>query len=158
MDIATIVTGFANANWSKSASMFEIYWQQQQAGSMQVWVAHLNQQFAGYIILNWKSDYKPFYSQGIPEIMDLNILPSFRKQGVGSKLLDTAEAMVAIKTNQVGLGIKLYAEYGPVQRLYVRRGYIPDGRGVTYHYQHIAPGSNVSLDDDLVLWFVKRLS
>ena len=34
---------------------------------------------------------------------------------------------------------------------------IPDGLGVTYKYQHIKSGAKVDLDDDLVLWLMKKL-
>jgi len=158
VDIPTIVTNFANADWPKPISTFQTYWQEQAEGVRQVWIAHLGQQFAGYVTLSWKSNYKSFYDQGIPEIMDLNVLPSFRKHGVGSRLLDTAEAMAVTKTNRVGLGVGLYPGYSSAQRVYVQHGYIPDGRGITYNYQSITPSNNVPLDDDLVLWFIKQLS
>jgi len=156
-DIPTITTSFANADWPKSTSTFQTYWQEQEEGVRHVWVAHVDQQFAGYITLKWESNYKPFSDQNIPEIMDLNVLPLFRRNGVGARFLDTAEAMAATKTNQVGIGVGLYSDYGSAQRLYIKRGYIPDGRGVTYNYQPITPGSNILLDDELVLWFVKQL-
>ncbi len=61
----------------------------------------------------------------------------------------------------VGIGVGLYAGedggYGAAQRLYVKRGYIPDGKGVTYNYHPTTPGNNYSLDDDLILWFTKKL-
>lgn len=38
---------------------------------------------------------------------------------------------------------------------YFKNGYQPDGLGVTYQYQAVAPGSQVTLDDNLVLWFIK---
>ncbi len=34
---------------------------------------------------------------------------------------------------------------------------IPDGKGVTYNYRSVAFEEVVPLDDDLVLWFTKRL-
>ena len=38
------------------------------------------------------------------------------------------------------------------------KGYIPEGKGVTYNYDHTIPGNSYPLDDDLVLWFTKKLS
>lgn len=38
-----------------------------------------------------------------------------------------------------------------------RCGYIPDGKGVTYNYEPTVPGNNYPLDDDLVLWFLRKL-
>ena len=110
---------------------------------------------AGYVTLKWESHYLPFKKQVIPEIVDLNVLPAFRNQGIGSKLLDEAERSAFERSNIVGIGVGLYPDYGSAQRLYVKRGYIPDGRGVTYKYQPIPPGETVCLDDDLIFWFTK---
>jgi hypothetical protein len=57
----------------------------------------------------------------------------------------------------VGLGVGLYDGYGSAQKLYIAKGYKPDGLGITYDYKSIEPGSQVCLDDDLVLWFTKKL-
>jgi GNAT superfamily N-acetyltransferase len=107
--------------------------------------------------LKWQSSYKPFHEKSIPEIKDLNVLPPFQKQGIGSELLDTAEEAAKIQANLVGIGVGLYEDYGTAQKLYINRGYRPDGRGVTYNYQPVVPGSSVCIDDDLVLWFTKEL-
>jgi hypothetical protein len=81
--------------------------------------------------------------------------------GVGSQLLDLAEKEAATKSGAVGIGVGLYTGedggYGAAQRLYVKRGYIPDGKGVTYNYQPTIPGNSYRLDDELVLWFTKKL-
>ncbi len=160
-DIDTIVSCFAQANWIKPRSIFEDYLSEQKNGDRLMWAAYMNEQFAGYVTLKWQSQYMPFTEKKIPEIMDLNVLPPFRNCGVGSKLLETAEKASQTKSNIVGLGVGLYAGhdggYGPAQKLYVKRGYIPDGNGVTYSYEKVTPGEKISLDDDLVLWFTKNL-
>ena len=160
-DIPIIVEGFNNANWPKPTSTFETYFQEQLNDSRLTWVAYKNNQIAGYVTLKCVSQYTPFASVSIPEIMDLNVLPPFRKAGIGSLLLDQAEKAAATKSAIVGLGVGLYGGadggYGAAQKLYVNRGYIPDGKGVTYNYQHAIPGHNYPLDDDLVLWFTKKL-
>ena len=102
-------------------------------------------------------DHLPFREQGIPEIQDFNVLPGFRTRGIGSRLLDAAEQLVAERSSVVGIGVGLYADYGAAQRLYVRRGYLPDGRGVSYCGRPILGGETVVADDDLVLHFTKRL-
>lgn len=76
----------------------------------------------------------------VPEVMDLNVLPSFRKMGIG-----------------VGLYAGEDGGYGEAQRLYIKRGYIPDGKGVTYNYQPAIPGNSYPLDDGLVLMCRKKL-
>lgn len=160
--IASMTEAFNQIGWNKPASLFEGYLKEVEQGARLVWMAHLHDQFAGYVTLNWQSQYESFAAARIPEIMDLNVLPPFRKVGVGSMLLDIAEKEAATKSEVVGIGVGLYAGtdggYGPAQRLYVKRGYIPDGKGVTYNYDHTIPGNTYPLDDDLVLWFTKKLS
>lgn len=90
--------------------------------------------------------------------MDLNVLPPFRNQGIGSMLMDVAENRASESSKIVGIGVGLYDGYGQAQRLYVKRGYIPDGLGPTYKYQKLEYGQKVLVDDDLVLWFEKMLT
>lgn len=160
-DIPIIVDAFNTANWPKPVSTFKTYFQEQQNGERLVWLAYLENQFAGYITLKWQSLYELFAKSHIPEIMDLNVLPTFRKQGIGSKLLEIAEKAASTKTNVVGIGVGLYGGadggYGAAQKPYVNRRYIPDGNGVTYNYQPATPGENFPIDDNLILWFTKKL-
>jgi hypothetical protein len=57
----------------------------------------------------------------------------------------------------VGIGVGLYADYGSAQRMYFRRGYLPDGRGLMYDWKPVPPGELVRLDDDATLMFTKSL-
>lgn len=155
-DIELIVSCFAAVDWPKPRSTFEQYFQEQNTGQRKVWLAYHNEQFAGYVTLTWQSLYKPFRQNDIPEIMDLNVLPDFRYKGIGTTLLHAAETEAYTRHAVVGLGVGLYPDYGDAQRLYVKRGYVPDGLGVTYNYERVQPGDSVTLDDDLVLWFLKR--
>ncbi len=161
-DIKPISEAFKQIGWNKPISLFEGYLREADAKERLIWLAHMNDQFAGYVTLKWQSQYLSFREQHIPEIMDLNVLPNFRKMGVGSLLLDTAEKEAVTKSDTIGIGVGLYAGadggYGAAQRLYVKREYIPDGKGITYNYEPTIPGNSYPLDDDLVLWFTKRLS
>jgi GNAT superfamily N-acetyltransferase len=160
-NIPTIVLAFAQIGWNKPASLFEGYLKEQEAGERLVWVANVQNKFAGYATLKWQSQYPAFKEQNIPEIVDLNVLPDFSKMGIASLLLDRAEKEATTKSKVVGIGVGLYAGadggYGAAQRIYVKRGYIPDGKGVTYNYEPTIPGNGYPLDDDLVLWFTKKL-
>ena len=161
-DIIAISEAFKQIGWNKPASLFEGYLKEQEAGERLVWVAHFKGEFAGYVTLKWQSQYPSFKAQNIPEIMDLNVLPSFRKMGIGSLLLDAAEKEATTRSDIIGIGVGLYAGedggYGSAQKLYIKRGYITDGKGVTYNYEPTIPGNSYLLDDDLVLWFTKKLS
>lgn len=160
-DIAAISGAFNQIGWNKPESLFAGYLKEQELCERVVWVAHVHDEFAGYVTLKWQSGYTSFKEQDIPEIMDLNVLPHFRKMGIASLLLDEAEKEALTKSQIIGIGVGLYAGedggYGAAQRLYVKRGYIPDGKGVTYNYKPTVPGNSYPLDDDLVLWFVKKL-
>lgn len=157
-DIPLIVAAFAKIGWNKPASLYQKYLEEQENNQRCVWVAFKEDAFGGYITLKWQSEYPSFKVHSIPEISDLNVLPDFRKQGLATKFLDLAEAEVRKKSPIVGIGVGLSADYGNAQRLYVKRGYMPDGRGITSRYQSLSWGDTVHMDDDLVLWFTKRLT
>ena len=158
-DIKKIVEAFKVSNWTvKKYSLFEQYLNEQNQSQRVCWTAYQNEEFAGYVTLKWKSSYPHFSKREIPEIVDLNVLPLFRNKGVATALLDIAEALVSSKTNTIGIGVGLYKEYGSAQRLYIKRGYLPDGQGVTYNYQPTTPGKSYCLDDDFILWFTKKLN
>jgi len=155
-DIFVIVSCFSAHQNPKSQSIFDVYFSEQEAGDRLVWIAYYGDQFAGYCTLKWQSDYESFREQGISEIKDLNVLPSFRCKGIGSKLLETAENEAFKRGNTVGIGAGLYEGYGNAQKLYIARNYIPDGLGITYNYMYVEYGEKIPLDDDLVLWFTKN--
>ncbi len=77
--------------------------------------------------------------------------------GAGSALLDAAEATIATRSPIAGIGVGLYAAYGAAQRLYARRGYVPDGRGIMSGGVAVPAGAQVRVDDDLVLMMTRRL-
>jgi GNAT superfamily N-acetyltransferase len=138
-DIQEIVSSFEAHFWPKPIETFKTYWDEQKNGARIIWLAYYENLFAGYITLKFESYYKHFYDNNIPEIMDLNVLPPFRNKGIGSTLLDHAENEAFKKNNIIGLGVGLYKDYGSGQKIYVKRGYIPDGLGVTYNYLPIMP-------------------
>ena len=156
-DPPVIAAGFAAIGWAKPAAQYERYLAEQQADRRRIFVAWVDGAFAGYVTLVWEPDYAPFREQEIPEIQDFNVLPAFRRRGIGSALLDAAEAAAAERGRVVGIGVGLDPDYGPAQRLYVLRGYVPDGRGITWQNRTVAYRDQVLVDDELVLWFTRGL-
>lgn len=120
-------------------------------------VAEWNGAVAGYINLYHKPLSGPFAGQAIPEIVDFGVLEKFRCRGIGSALMDEAERIAAETSNRVCLGVGLYCSYGSAQRMYARRGYIPDGSGIWYGDKPVDPYENYCVDDDLVLYLSKNL-
>jgi GNAT superfamily N-acetyltransferase len=101
----------------------------------------------------------PFFAKkNIPEINAIWIDEDHRNQGLGTTLIKWIEDLARQEGyHQIGIGVGLYKDYGPAQRLYFQLGYIPDGNGITYKGQSTVPGQSYPLDDDLILWLTKTL-
>ena len=143
--------------WTKPSEYFEGVCRLQIEGAVVLLIAIQDKQYAGHLKIVWQPDYSYFREQNIPEIQDLNVCPDARRQGIATRLLDEAEKRIQERSNQAGIGFGLYADYGSAQRLYIKRGYIPDGRGVFYNNVSVKPGLSVPVDDALVLYLVKQL-
>jgi len=155
-DIDEIVAAFQTLGWNKPRFQYESYYNEQLKSEREVMVAKLNDQFVGYVTLKWKSEYKNFSENNIPEICDLNVLPEFRKQGIGTRLISECEKLVKDKNYlQIGLGVGLLINYGHAQRLYIKLGYIPDGQGIFYKNKPVGYLEEVVVDDDLVIYLTK---
>lgn len=112
----------------------------------------------GYVQLIWQPVYQPFRRLGIPEIQDLNVVPAARRQGFGEKMVDACERMAKARGHtSVGIGVGLHASFGAAQRLYVRKGYMPDGAGVAYDDESVTAHDVRPIDDLLTLKLVKDL-
>ncbi len=149
---------FAAIGWHKPASQYQRYLQEQSRDERLVFVATGSDgAFRGYTTLMWVSDYEPFKERRIPEIKDLNVLPHFRQRGVGTALIQAAERAAHQRHHTIGIGVGLTSDYGAAQRLYVRLNYIPDGRGIAYQGKPLTHGDQTTVDDDLVLYFTKKL-
>jgi GNAT superfamily N-acetyltransferase len=156
-DAEPISAAFERIGWHRPAESYLRYVAQAQAGDRVCVLAESGDEFAGYGTLLWRSNYPPFRRDRVPEINDLNVLPQYRRQGVGSALLDALEAAAGQRSKTVGLGVGLHAGYGAAQRLYVARGYRPDGRGVMYDDEPVEPGATIAIDNDATLMFTLSL-
>jgi GNAT superfamily N-acetyltransferase len=155
-DIELIAGAFARLGWSKPAAQYRGYLAEQDQGRRTVLVAVLDGRFAGYVTVVWQSSYPPFARQAIPEIVDLNVLPWDRRQGIGSALMEAAESQVAQRSPVAGIGVGLDPDYGAAQRMYVRRGYVPDAQGLMYAGRRVRYGDPVTVNDSLVLYLTKE--
>jgi len=157
-DIAEVAAAFAALGWGgKDAAQFERYLAEQENETRVTRFAFVNGVFAGYLNVVWQSAYPPFAAANIPEITDFNVLPPFRRQGIGTALMEEAERIIATRSQVAGIGVGMDEGYGNAQRLYVRRGYVPDGRGLMTHERPVVYGDSVVVDDGLALYFTKRL-
>lgn len=156
-DIPKIANAFEELGWDKPASQYERYLKEQAYEVRDVYVAFIEAQFAGYLTICWKSTYEPFREKNIPEIVDFNVLPKFRRMGIGSQLMDQAELVIAKVSPVAGIGVGITPDYGAAQRLYVLRGYVPDGLGLHARDHHVHHGEQIKVDDDLALYLTKDL-
>ena len=114
---------------------------------------------AGHVYVYRTAHGGPFAGKNWPIIVDFSVLEKYRGNGIGSKLMDVAEQVAGRYADTVCLGVGLSREYGSAQRMYVKRGYIPDGSGVWYNDMQCEQYKTVcTVDDDLVLYFYKKLS
>ena len=112
---------------------------------------------AGYINIYPDSEWGAFAGRGYPELVDFGVLEKYRRNGIGSKLMDIAEQIALEYADIVYLGVGMHAGYGSAQRMYVKRGYIPDGSGVWYGDEVCEQNADCRNDDDLVLYLSKKL-
>ncbi len=157
--INEIVSAFKKIGWNKPVSIYKAYIRQESQNLRSTFFASINGQFCGYVTIKWKSDYQSFGSNNTPEICDLNVLPDFRKKGIGTLLIQHCEN--SAKNNgytEIGLGVGLTADYGDAQRLYIRLGFVPDGQGLHYKYKIANYSEKVIVDDDLLIFLSKKLN
>ena len=143
--------------WHPDINGFYRRLEDQAAGRCVALVAECGGEVAGRIFVYPDSPWGAFGDRGLPELIDFCVLEKFQKKGLGGRLLDLAEEIAARHADTVYLGVGLHSGYGAAQRMYARRGYIPDGSGVWYRdgvCPQYAPCAN---DDDLVLYMSKKL-
>ena len=155
-DIESLSHGFMNQGWPGREEILARYFLEQESGEREVLVAEIDGAVAGYITILPSAKHGPFASI-YPELSDFNVFEPFRNKGIGNRLLEKAEQGVKRFSGKVCLGVGLHLGYGPAQRLYIKRGYIPDGTGVWY--QNHQPAMNAVCEDigDLVLYLSKNL-
>jgi GNAT superfamily N-acetyltransferase len=137
---------------------FERCLAEQAQGRRTIFLAETGGKGFGYVQINWQPLYPPFRRLNIPEIQDLNVVPEGRRQGLGAQLVDTCEAEARQRgCAEMGISVGLHASFGAAQRLYVRKGYIPDGAGIMHDEAPVAPGEMRAVDDMLTLKLLKQL-
>ena len=111
----------------------------------------------GYVCVYWRAEHGPFVGTGVPEIHDFGVLSTHRRMGVGTRLMDAAEKIASQKSDRVWLAVGLHHWYGPAQRMYGLRGFVPDGSGVWYGDKVAEAYGVFANDDELNLYLVKEL-
>lgn len=71
--------------------------------------------------------------------------------------MDCLRCFMELYSSQVYLEVCLNSEYGPAQRLYVKRGYVPDEKGVYYEDKVCETDAVCKNDDEPTLCLIKEL-
>ena len=124
------------------------------AGRCVALAAELDGEAVGYVSLYFEPLAGP--SRGSPEIVDFGVPEKCRRRGIGTLLMGAAEALAARRSDRVCLAVGLHSGYGSAQRMYIKRGYIPDGSGVWYRDEPCEPYGACANDDDLVMYLCKE--
>lgn len=157
-DIEEIVQAFCSIGWNKPKAIYETYFKEQSQGMRTIFIAKANGYFCGYVTIKWEADHYFFKENSIAEISDLNVLPDYRNQGIGTTLIQFCEKAAKERGfNSIGLGVGLTADYGPAQKLYIHLGYIPDGLGLFYQNSPVPYGNQTVADDYLVIYLFKKI-
>ena len=154
-DIKDLSRGFISQGWPGREEILARYFLEQECGEREVLVAEVEGALAGYITILPCAKQGPF-AEIYPELSDFNVFEPFQNQGIGKLLLEEAEKRVRLISDKVTLGVGLHSGYGPAQRLYIKRGYIPDGSGVWYRNQPLEMNVTIQNNDDLVLYLSKE--
>ena len=144
--------------WHTDISKYLARLQDQSAGKCVSLTAVYQGQLAGYVSVYITGLSGAFSGKGLPEIVDFGVLEKYQRKGIGGRLMDTAEEIAGKYADTVWLGVGLHSGYGSAQRIYVKRGYIPDGTGVWYQNKPCAQyEKEIANDDNLVLFLSKKL-
>lgn len=120
-------------------------------------LALYNGEIAGYVFLYYKCRWGGLANCGLPGVIDLIVFEKYRKKGIATVLMDIAENIAKKYSDKVYLDVCLSSEYGSAQRLYVKRGYVPDGKGVYYEEKVCKTNAICRNDDELTLCLVKEV-
>ena len=143
--------------WDSDTEKFEMRISHRKEGKAVLFTAEYEGAPAGYVSVYPYDAGGPFKDTKIPEIVDFNVLEKYRRKGIGSRLMDAAEKTAAEYSDIVCIGVGLHSGYGSAQRMYIKRGYIPDGSGVWYKGEVCGQYAPCCNDDDLVLYMSKSV-
>jgi len=157
-DGPVFVEEFAAQGWNPDIAVYRRRMKDEAEGKCVTLTAEYQGHPAGSVYVYMTPHDGPFKGKDWPEIHDFNVLQKYQRKGIGSKLMDVAEQIAGQYADTVCLGVGLHDGYGSAQRMYVKRGYVPDGSGVWYQGKQCQQYETVcTVDDDLHLYLAKKL-
>lgn len=156
-DAETFFKIFQSYGWNHEKETYQGYYRDQEKGARNVYVAEYEGKVAGYCTVVFRPQNGPWKGEAKPEICDLRVFNEYQHKGIGNRILSVLEEDVAAFADEVTLAVGLHYGYGRAQRLYVKRGYLPDGSGVWYGSQVVEQYADCCNDDSLNLYMSKKL-
>ena len=157
-DARILYDTYLSYGWHTQLKIYEDYYKEQEEVERLVFIAEYEGAVKGQCTLVLHPSEGPWGGMNYPEIVDLTVFFDIHGKGIGSKLLDVAESEASRISDMVFLAVGLHSGYGPAQRIYVKRGYIPDGSGVWYKNKVLDQYAPCVNDDDLLLFLSKKLN
>ena len=150
-DLPVLIEWFSH-NYCDSLEGAEAYFAGHHGNGHRVtFLARHGDDIAGFITISFNHD------RNVPSILTLEVFEPNRRRGLATRLMDLAENHIAQNTgDEVVLWVPLNKEFGPAQRLYAKRGYIPDGSGALKDDVPIERGETVTFHG-VNMCLVKRL-
>lgn len=156
--VAEVIELFAREVYPGSREDAEQHFGDHLSGGGDSFLARVDGRLAGYVTIRWQSHNAAFGEAGIPLIHHLAVFEQYQRRGIATMLMDAAEKLIADRSTYAGITVGLFDSYGPAQRLYARRGYIPDGRGACQAHRPLRLGESVVVGHDLIIWMTKELA
>lgn len=144
--------------WHPDVAYYHMRMQEAAEGKCVALTAVYRGEPAGALYLYRYANEGPFKGRNWPYVVDLGVLKKYQHCGIGNRLMAVAEQLAARSADAICLGVGLSREYGTAQRMYAKRGYVPDGSGVWYKDRQCVQYETVcTVDDDLILYLSKTL-
>jgi ribosomal protein S18 acetylase RimI-like enzyme len=157
-EIAQVKQEVKEAFFSGDEATINANFEDHENGASTTILGYEDGRLVGIVTIRWHSRYPLFRERQIPLIQNIEIRYEDRGRGLGNQMLERTEREIARRSPIAGLVVGITEDYGPAQRLYARRGFVPDGRGVCRQFTPLQNGDVVTVDHDLLLWLVKDVS
>ncbi|WP_282926776.1 GNAT family N-acetyltransferase [Helcococcus kunzii] len=154
--IKKIDNNFVEQGWGSRLEVLEKYLDEINQGKRIVLVDVNNDECRGYITLVLNKSPNDNNST-VPEIVDFNVFEKYQRMGIGQNLLDSIILEAKSYNDFVKIGVGLNSNYGKAQRLYVKNGFIPDGKGIYYKNEVVGVNELCKNDDNLAMYFLKKI-
>jgi GNAT superfamily N-acetyltransferase len=146
------------ARFEGGAAKFARYLQAQENGERLVLLCVDAGVVHGFITVVWESSYPRFVAQRAPEIVDLYVHETMRGKKMGARLLEAVEEHIQSRGfKTIGIAVGITPDFGPAQRLYATRGYVPDGSGLWHNGVLVKKGQTITLNDRTNIMMLKVL-